>query len=111
MNDNHLLQYPPSYSYGEILNTIKNKRDFAYCYTGDKAGTLMFVDDFGELKKLSTNGVFNNYEDSRLNNFELWTFLSDMEESSIFKQTATNVMFYLYCDLYNYLDSLGLKLF
>ncbi len=107
MTDNH-LEYPPSYTYNEMLNKIREGR-VAYCYAGDRSGTIV-IKHGGRFGMMSTDGDVGSHLDSQANNHELWSFVDDMD-NSIFRQSAINSIFYIYCNFYQYLLENEINLF
>lgn len=63
MNKEYLLEYPPSYTYSEIIDKIDNKiGTIAYCYVGEKEGNILLVDEMGSIKSIPYSMRYNNVD-------------------------------------------------
>lgn len=107
-----LLEYPPSYTYNEIINKIDNKIGaIAYCYVGEREGGILLVDEMGSIKSLHNNNRVKHSEELSLTrNHELWVLFDDVGED-VFRQMFCNSIFYLYCEYFQYLQYNNVDLF
>lgn len=112
MNSVYLSEYPPSYTYSEIIDKISKNKNIAYCYVGDREGDIIILDKFGDIKSLSSKYNAKNSKVLGLKgNHELWAFVDDMEDNNVFRQMSINRLFSIYCEYYYYLYSNNIDLF
>lgn len=89
---------------------FKDSRHVAYCYMGDRRGSIAIMDKDQDIKVVSQNGyVYSGLESIVQNdtsNFELWAFIHDMtdDEDVDTRQEAVNVFFDVYNNLYFFME-------
>lgn len=108
----NISQYPPSYSYSEIVDKTKRKnRSLYYCYMGDNSGSIIISDNNGNAKKINYDGDFNIEVDKSLSGHELWTIADEVKDNTIFRDVMMNVLFHVYCSFYYFLDNNDIGVF
>lgn len=107
-----------AYVFTDAIEELKRRgpTSVAYCYNGkdDRKGSILFLEsDASPIiinpynyvlreSEILTSNIDRGYRD-----FELWAFIEDLDEENFdIRQEAVNVLFDVYCSMYQYIPRL-----